>query len=510
MPNTQTQQNQPTTRAPSPPPGCVFQQPGRPNLDSCTVAADAYIACYPSITQITPRSKMIQECAGYRPEQVTCPVPRCTVLEVTCNPPNDGNDCAVCMTPQACRQSYDDNRPKPVEPEQPMPTRERIPKLQPITEEPRTPETVARPACGDDPAKCASYCSNGAEAAKLCGVYCGLPANQAECRSWGESYSKLRGGRSNEEQRRGEEPAREENDETRLARMKASFRQWLAQFKNIEGRVARIAARKITIPDEVAAAVASVKGMGANIEAAKSVDELEELGQTLQNAVQTINEALPGLERLTEFSPSLRKLDSQIKQVDAQWRRLSRRVVTLKLDHPVIDEIQTQLAEAHQNRDAAANAAAAGRADDAFDALQSAYTGLDDIQEKFSAVEIMINAPSQIRRARFELSRSGRDLTRLERRGADTRVARDLLTKLDLELAAMEQLAKQRPLPVDDLVAAIGDFEDLKDDFLLVFDELRGQRREILPPNPTPVPLQLPEGFQGSAAPPASIFGPAS
>lgn len=501
----------PTTPSLAPPPGCAFRQPSVPNIDTCTTVTDNYLACYPTAARYTSRRQLIADCANAQnvPTAAECAPTRCSLFEISCNPQNDNNPCAVCMAPQACREATEGapaaKRPQPETPRLAEPERLRQP--EPTLAPPAT--AFARPPCGDDPAKCASYCANGGqEAAKLCSGYCLESAHQDECRGWGEAYVRLRGGTVG---RPSEEHPPEEDDARRLDDMKKGFKSWLREFRNIERRVSSLRGKKISIPAEIAAALETVKMMQSKIDAAASVEELRELGQDLQDTVQTINEALPSLERLAEFSRVQRDIDRQLRAVESRWRQLERRSRQIANQTTLPGQIAQQIAEARQNRAAAVAAAGESKADEAFDLVEAVFTGLDEAQEKMNAVDLIVSSSRELARARRELSGFARTLRELQRRGLDVAETREILNKLSALLAEIAKLAAQKPFPVDDVIAARQAYEDVKDDFILTLDELRGAKREVVPaPASGPVPLQLPKGFEGSVAPPTGIFGPAT
>lgn len=352
------------------------------------------------------------------------------------------------------------------------------------------------------------YCFSNDAAQRSCEDYCNDQRNSAECAEWEQAYDRTRGGRGG-----GRERGRggEEDDARRLAEMKKGFKEWLENFRDTERRVKKLQSRKVTIPAEIAEAVTVIKGMGAAVESATTITELEELGQKLQDAVETINEGLPSLERLADFGRVLRDVDRQIRSVDTAWKRLERRARSISSQTDIDEQIAQQLVEAKQNREAAVAAAGAGNGDDAFDALQAVFIALDEVQEKFRALETIISAPRELTRARREVANFERDLTRLARRGIEIGKARNLLDEVKDRLVFVSKLVEKRPFPIDDIVASSEEFEDAKDIFLLELDELRGTKKDIIPtPGPEPFPLELPPGFERSPEAPFSLFGPAT
>lgn len=374
---------------------------------------------------------MIQDCAGIRPAEQECALPRCTAIEVSCNPPNDNNPCAVCMTERACRIANETPVPKP----------ETKPEVKPEVKPEIKPEIKP-------------------------------------------------------EERREEKRPPSETSEAQLAGMKKSFKEWLRNFHDTERRVKKLQSRGVTVTQEIAEAVSTIQSMATSVDAATSVEDLKELGQNLQEAVQTINESLPQLERLADFSRTLRDLDRQIRTVNSQWKRLARRAAPVQEKTSLVDEIVKQLDEAAENREAAVAAAGAGQGDDAFSIVKDVYTALDEVQEKFRALETVISAPREIARARREVSGFARDLTKLERRGIEVGKLKELLLGVRASLDLAAKLAAQKPFPVDEVVGAIQEFEDAKDSFLMERDDLLGTRKEVIPqPIPNNGPLKLPSGF---------------
>lgn len=405
----------------------------------------------------------------------------------------------------ACKRSAEDCNKKcdaqslPVEPQKTSP-----PPSEPASSAPKDPACLLK--CKEDHSRCDSRATDEAAVIKCeeqltsCNKSCPSASSGSSGgeRNFGSQNGERGGfpgehvgqpgGAGSEEQFQKQQ---EEQERRQLEQAKRGFKQFVRQINFIKHRVNKVRAKNIPIPDEVNVALDVLESAKARIDGISSFEDMQILGEELQKAVEIINERIGDLERLAEYAKIRKQAQNQLTRLESQLRRLTARADAAKVDvdslvaeiNQLLDEIKSALASADAARDA-------GDADAAFEALEDGvFERIDEINEKFSAFEMVVRAPRELARVARELKQMELLVRRLERQKKSVTTLRELLSQMQAKFAEAKAIVATKPIPVDDLIFIVEEYEDLRDQFIDESNELQGIEEELVPEGPE---LRLP------------------
>lgn len=354
------------------------------------------------------------------------------------------------------------------------------------------------------PEECKSYCEKGDNKQGCEGFFKNFQSAPRDFQTREQSRPEFQKqtGQSQEEfdkqRQEGEERFAKEHEEQQkrvqeqmLSQMKRGMQQMTRMIKQLESRITALARRKVKIPDEVTANMAQLKELVVKAQNITEPEEMGEIGPQIGELVQDINERFGGLERLAEFPRMVAQANRMIRQFESQVKRLEAKVNARKLDvGDTLTEAKALLSEMKTARDAAAAAAAQGDAEGAFEQLQEGvFERGDEIGDKMSALEIVVQAPQRIAQMNRELRTMESRMKQLARKGQDMTEAKSLLADARAKLTTITGLTKQRPMPTEEIMSMVEELED-------VVDQIRNQLGQSDQPEFKPFELELPAGLQ--------------
>ncbi|MBI2099253.1 hypothetical protein HYT45_02430 [Candidatus Uhrbacteria bacterium] len=275
---------------------------------------------------------------------------------------------------------------------------------------------------------------------------------------------------------------------------KRQFTMFLRDLKRFKTEINRVRAKKIAIPQEVEDAVKTIESSKEKIASISTIEELMELGDTLQEAAQVLNDRIPDLLKLAEYPRIRKQAQSQVNRMESQLRRMQNRAKAAKVDvaelasemSQLIDEVKSALSQADAARDA-------GDADTAFEALEGGvFERIDEVQERLMAFEMVVRAPQEITRVSRELKQMDALVRRLERQKKDVTAIKEILSQMKAKFTELKTLIATKPLPIEELIAGVEEFEDLRDQFQDEANKLQGIEEELVKEGPR---LELPSGI---------------
>ena len=236
--------------------------------------------------------------------------------------------------------------------------------------------------------------------------------------------------------------------------------------------------------------MAELKELVVKAQAITDPEEMGEIGPQIGELVQTINEQFGDLERLAEFPRMIAQVNKMIRQFESKLKRLEAKVNARKIDvGDALTEAKALLAEVKKAQEEAKAQAAQGNAEEAFELLESGiFERGEELQEKMFGLEIVVNAPAEITRAGRELRRIESRIKQLERKKQDVSEAKVLLAQAKTQFETIKGLVKVRPLPAEELMAQVEEFEGL-------MEQMRDEIGEDDTPQFKPYELELPAGL---------------
>lgn len=346
-----------------------------------------------------------------------------------------------------------------------------------------------------NPEECQEFCAK-ADNKKECGGFADKferpefkQGNFEDRQSMRQDQGKMGDEMDTDQQERFEQE-RKRAEERMLQQMKQGMKQMTQMIIQLERRIAGLVRRKVKIPAEVTSAMTELKTLVAKAQNITDPSEMGEIGPQIGELVQTINEQFGDLERLAEFPRVIAQANKMIRQFESQLKRLEAKVNARKLDvGDALTGAKALLEEVKKASDDAKAQAAQGNAEEAFELLQSGiFERGEELQEKMFGLEIVVNAPAQINRANRELRRLESRVRQFERQKKDVAEAKALLTEAKTLFNAIQELVKQRPLPAEELMAQVEEFEGMLDD-------IRDLLGEDNAPQFKPYELGLPAGL---------------
>lgn len=268
----------------------------------------------------------------------------------------------------------------------------------------------------------------------------------------------------------------------------------MRQISQIKQRVKRLAAKKVQIPEDVNAAMLVLESAKERVDAITSFEDLQEIANDLQDAVETINERVGDLERLAEYGKVRRQAQAQATRLASQFKGLARRAAVAKVN---VDELlaeTNQLIEEVKGALITADAAAsAGDADAAFEALeQGVFERMDEVQERFQAFEMVVRAPRELARVGRDIKQMEQLVRRLERQKKNVTALREVFSQIQIKFVEAKTIVARKPLSVPELVDVVESYEDLRDQFQDEANSLQGIREDLVKTGPE---IELPSGF---------------
>lgn len=354
------------------------------------------------------------------------------------------------------------------------------------------------------PEQCTAYCEKGENKQGCEGFFKNFESAPRDFQAHEQSRPEFQkqSGQSQEEfdkqRQEGEQQFEQEREgqqkrvqEQMLSQVKRGMQQMTRMINQMESRIKALQRKKVKISDEVTSAMAQLKELVVKAQNIKDPEEMQEVGPQIGELVQDINERFGDLERLAEFPRMVAQANRMIRQFESQIKRLEARVNARKLDvGDTLSDAKSLLSEMKTARDAASAAAAQGDAEGAFEQLQEGvFERGDEIGDKMSALEIIVQAPQRIAQMNRELRTMESRMKQLARKGQDMTEAKALIADARAKLAVITGLTKQRPMPTEEIMSMVEELED-------VVDQIRDQIGQSDQPEFKPFELELPAGLQ--------------
>lgn len=266
-------------------------------------------------------------------------------------------------------------------------------------------------------------------------------------------------------------------------RMKKGMVNFARQIARIKSRLAALAKKGVTVPQEVTDAVASAEDTIAKVNAAQTLDDIDAVGDIasiLDQVSQTLQDQLPNLERLANLPKIYSRIDKQLKAFDRQLASDQALAKRSKIDiSGEVADFESALSKLKDAYAAAKAQIATGDIEQGFDALQSdVFDAMDDIGEHHANIQQIGRLSTTIAQAGRDLTKFQRQITNLKRQGKDTSAAQTVLDEGTAKAAELKTVAAAKPIDPDVVFGVLQELQDIRDRFVQELDKLTGTRTQ--------------------------------
>jgi len=248
--------------------------------------------------------------------------------------------------------------------------------------------------------------------------------------------------------------------------------------KIFEKQVQKLAKQNVAVPAAVSESLEKVKAAITDIKAGKM-----ENAENIFDLMRDLDENRGQLEMLARWPQTVKEMDNQVKNLERKLKRS--KLIVDRLNKKGIDlsavysQFESAVAKIKETRDAA-KAKIQESAEDAFDMVQNDFFGqMDDVMENQRTIMIMSNFGRFQSDFARETNKAAQQIKTLKRQKIDTIELEDLLAQAKTKGAEVKGLFNVKPLDVDAVIEALGEVENLKQEFDNKMAELTGAEDQM-------------------------------
>ncbi|MFA5791923.1 MAG: hypothetical protein WC884_02710 [Candidatus Paceibacterota bacterium] len=272
-----------------------------------------------------------------------------------------------------------------------------------------------------------------------------------------------------------------ENERQNLEQMDNITREMRRIERNVnifEKQVQKLAKQNISVPTTVSENLGKVKTAIADIKAGK-MGNAEDIFDLMRN----LDENRGQMEMLARWPQTVKEMDRQVKNLERELKRSKLSVDRLNKNgidlSSIYSQFESAIAKLKETRDAA-KIKIQENAEDAFDMVQNDFFGqMDDVMESQRTIMTMNNFGRFQSDFTRETNKDAQRIKTLKRQKIDTAELEDLLTQAKAKGAEVKDLFKANPLDVDAVIEALGELENMKQEFDNKIGELTGTEDQM-------------------------------
>ena len=249
--------------------------------------------------------------------------------------------------------------------------------------------------------------------------------------------------------------------------------------KMFEKQIAKLAKKKVTVPENIAVNLEKVKAIIADIKSGK-MENAEDIFDTMQELDQSRGQ----LEMIARWPQTVKEMNKELKNLTRELKRVKTIVVRLaKKDIDLTanyDEFASAITKLKAVKDDANAKMAAGEFEEAFELVQNDFFGqMEDTWQGQKIIMIMSNL------GRFNvdftrgIARAQKQIKALERKKIDTAELKDLLAQSKDGGAEVKKMFKTKPIDPDSIIAVLEELDDLRQEFDQMMAELTGVEEDM-------------------------------
>ncbi len=251
-----------------------------------------------------------------------------------------------------------------------------------------------------------------------------------------------------------------------------------SNVNTFEKQVQKLAKQNISMPAMVSENLGKMKTAIANIKAGK----MENAGDIF-DLMRDLDESRGQMEMLARWPQTVKEMDRQVKNLERELKRSKLSVDRLNKNgidlSSVYSQFESAIAKLKETRDAA-KIKIQENAEDAFDMVQNDFFGqMDDVMESQRTIMTMSNFGRFQSDFTRETNKDVQRIKTLKRQKIDTAELEDLLTQAKAKGAEVKDLFKANPLDVDAVIEALGEIENIKQEFDNKIGELTGTEDQM-------------------------------
>ena len=272
-----------------------------------------------------------------------------------------------------------------------------------------------------------------------------------------------------------------ENERQNLERMDNIMREMRrieSSINTFEKQVQKLIKQNMSVPATVSENLGKVKTAIADIKAGKM-----ENAEDIFDLMRDLDESRGQMEMLARWPQTVKEMDRQVKNLERELKRSKSTVDRLNKNgidlSSVYSQFESSVAKIKEIRNAA-KAKIQENAEDAFDMAQNDFFGqMDDVMENQRTIMVMGNLGRFQSDFTRETNKDAQRIKTLKRQKIDTMELEDLLTQAKTKGAEVKDLLKANPLDVDAVIEALGEVENIGQEFDNKVGELTGEEDQM-------------------------------
>lgn len=265
-----------------------------------------------------------------------------------------------------------------------------------------------------------------------------------------------------DEERQAKEEARQKEMEAKqLAQMKRGMKRAAAELAKMKRQFDKYASKGLTISADCSDALAKAQGVVDAVMNAESFEAVQDIEmQDLGDSFDTVNECRQNLDRLSRLPQMLKRVDSQIKQMERNWTRAKKGAPEGAAD--AIAEGDKVMADIQAARLKLEEQIKSGEIDDFEATLEDEIFGrFDDLGAAMQQIEAAKNAKRFVAQFTRNIKDAEHMIAKLKKMGKDTSKLEELLSRAK----ALYAQIKGFKAGSDEWLQAVEDLANLGQDF---------------------------------------------
>lgn len=249
--------------------------------------------------------------------------------------------------------------------------------------------------------------------------------------------------------------------------------------KSFKKKVAKVESLGIAIPTDLKEALAELEGIIAKVKALTSMEELADSGLDQMGALMP--DLQQGFQRLSqlEFMPkAIKGIEKQLNSYEKKYTKLEKAAVKVDLTDQLkelrvlLDEKKSDIAKLKELMKSESTV------EDVFDEMESfGPDAFDDINEKMFSISSVLDVVKNFSKFKKGMQTDLKQKARLVKKFAKHEKGGELgdsYKKLEQLLKKIEDTFKAKPLNIDNLEEAFENYEDERNAFQDLLEEITG------------------------------------
>ena len=243
-----------------------------------------------------------------------------------------------------------------------------------------------------------------------------------------------------EERQKQEEDRRKKEEQRMLEQMKRGMQQSVKGLASMKKQFDKWESKSVKLPSECHEAYTQAKTLVDAILKAESFEQIEELSpEDMREYIDTMQDCRQTGERLARLPQMLKRIDSEIKNLEKAWTRAKKNVPDDAQD--AVSDGNAALQAIKQARTKLNEAIKSGEIDDIEEVLEDEIYGkFDDVRSQIQRLGAASNAKKFVAEYTRQMKTARTYVERLRKRGKDVKELEDILARAEQKYQGIKAL----------------------------------------------------------------------